>query len=301
MLIRYQKAYTVALCFFLLLPHTCVNAQQDWQIKSSINLANASYIDSPQLDKQQSKGLKADISSGTYGSTIGFQRTVINLQPTTYQPAQNQDNWLFSIYSHHPSSALQGNLTYKLDTHQVQSSNPQQANIHAFAPQISWTSSQLPFAIELSAADSHYPDMTTVTQYGAAMRWGFNQHQDWLELRSYRIQNSANTPNQLPQQTLGHEVRLTHLSQCTWAGAPKAITIGLERGEKIFHVDMLTQSIYNLPMVNKGGQQITATWAVTPKTELAIQFKQNKYASYFNGQASDFKLNQLSTQATFAW
>ena len=276
--------------------NTCAFSQQDWRIQSDINLAKSNYSNSQVLDQQKSKGIRLDFDRGDIGSTLGFQNTRIDLLPVLNQPQQNQDNWLGSIYKRFPVASLSGQVTLKLDAHHLRSSDPTQANIHVIAPQASWTSAQLPLGLDLSLAHSSYPTMPTVKQYGLAARWGFNQRQDWLEIRQYRIQKLDPIYALGNQDTQAHEIRLTHLFTPNTSWQPKRISVALERGEKIFFVDMQSQTVYNMSMLNKGGHSVASTWSIRPKVDFTLQFNQNKYS-----QRNDFTLTTVSAQTSIGW
>lgn len=271
-------------------------SQPDWSVQSAINFAKSNYNNSQDLDQQKSSGIRLDFDRGDIGSTLGFQKTRIDLRPSLNQPQQNQDNWLGSIYKRFPVASLPGQVALKLDTHHLRSSAPTQANIHVLAPQASWTSAQLPLGLDLSLAHSNYPTMPTVKQYGVAARWGFNQLQDWLEFRQYRILNLDVTQALGNRDTQAHEIRLTHLLNPNTSWQPKRISVALERGEKIFFVDMQSQTVYNMTMLNKGGHSVTSTWPIQPKIDFTLQFNQNKYSL-----RNDFTLTTISAQMAITW
>jgi hypothetical protein len=78
--------------------------------------------------------------------------------------------------------------------------------------------------------------------------------------------------------------------------------LGLERGKKFHAVDMVTQTVYNLPMLNEGGENITASWKVNSRTELNIQASRNRYFSEPTPlPAHRFMLSTLSAQLATAW
>jgi len=72
--------------------------------------------------------------------------------------------------------------------------------------------------------------------------------------------------------------------------------MGLERGEKIFFVDMQSQTVYNMTMLNKGGHSVASTWSIQPKIDFTLQFNQNTY-----NLSNDFKLTTVSAQSSIGW
>jgi hypothetical protein len=83
-------------------------------------------------------------------------------------------------------------------------------------------------------------------------------------------------------------------------GIPNSLTLGLERGKKVYGVDMQTQTVYNLPMVNEGGESLAATWTLTRQTNLSLQANSTRYYSELVS-AHKFKLNTLSAQLATSW
>jgi hypothetical protein len=83
---------------------------------------------------------------------------------------------------------------------------------------------------------------------------------------------------------------------------PSSVTIGIERGKKFHTVDMLTQTVYNLPMVNEGGENMAAMWKVTPSSDLRVQASKTHYfAEPTPLPAHRFTLSSFSAQLVTAW
>lgn len=63
---------------------------------------------------------------------------------------------------------------------------------------------------------------------------------------------------------------------------------------------MASQTVYNLPMLNEGGENIAANWKLGPKTDFNLQFIKTRY--YAESVASHrFTLSTLSAQIVTAW
>lgn len=287
---------SIGIFIALAITSPCAFSQQDWQIKSEINIAQGSYHNSQALDHQNSRGARLSFDHGGSGGTLGFQGTRIDLLSSLNQPQQTQENWLASVYTSYPTTNLAGQITFRVDSHHLHSSAQDQANAHIVAPQVSWSSLNLPLALEISTAHSNYPAMPTIKQYGIAARYGFNEQQDWLEIREYRIQDLDANQVFGRLSTLSHEIRLTHLfiPQSKWQ--PKRITVGMEKGEKVFFVDMQSQTVYNMRMLNNGGHSVTSNWQVNTKIDFTLQVNKNKYC-----QPNDFTLTTISAQTSITW
>ena len=100
--------------------------------------------------------------------------------------------------------------------------------------------------------------------------------------------------------TQATDIKLTHFLSAGTRWAPSALTLGIERGKRIYVVDMATQTVYNLPMRNEGGENIAATWRLNSKTNLSLQFSKTKYLSSIP-LTHQFTLNSLSAQIVTAW
>ncbi len=85
------------------------------------------------------------------------------------------------------------------------------------------------------------------------------------------------------------------------AGAPVSVTVGVgERGQKIYALDVNTQSIHNMPMLSQGGESIAASWKLSSQTPL------NMLLSQYNDTADlpfthRFRLRTAGFQVAKAW
>lgn len=299
-LLQHHSA-TATICVSLTLANTASHAQEDWQLQTGISLATGRYTNSSLLKNQITKGIRADLQSSTQGAAFGYQNTYINFQEAIKQPQQIQESWMLSTYISQVSPELQGQITYKIDTHHVSDKSAKQADIFILAPQVSWTSYEHPLSLSISTAHSKYQNMSTIRQYGAAIGLGFNNHQDWIELREYLIANLPPEKAEHRTHTIGKEIRLTHITNEISSWCPSRITLAIEFGEKIYYVDMTTQSVFNIPILNRGGQSITAMWQLNTRINFTTQLNQNRYSSSLNGSHNNTRLTTASIQTAYAW
>jgi hypothetical protein len=96
------------------------------------------------------------------------------------------------------------------------------------------------------------------------------------------------------------DFRLTHLVQSPSPWVPQSVTLGLERGKKIYFVDAVTQTVHNLPMRNDGGESVAAVWRFSQSSQLKFQLQQTHYFSN-DYTAHDFSLKTLSAQISRDW
>jgi hypothetical protein len=282
------------------------SAQDAWQFNSSITAMTGHYVDSLTMNNQQ--GLGARISgekSKSWGFTAGLQSTRIDMAPISPASTQNQDNWLLSGYAHKPSIMLPGRWTFQLDAHQVHN-DAQQSNtsdVHSFAQQITWLSYTQPLKVDFSYASSNYKNTpATIHQFSSAIAYGFNDATDWLQVRSYAINNLTTSEALGQSSSRATDFKLTHFLKSQYKWAPTNVTVGLERGKRIYVLDMASQTLYNLPMLNEGGENIAANWKLSPKTDLNLQFSQTRYYAIPTHLPSHrFTLGTLSAQIATTW
>jgi hypothetical protein len=280
------------------------SAQDAWQFNSSITAMTGHYTDSLIMNNQRGLGVRvAGERNKSLGFTVGLQSTRIDMAPMTQVSTQNQDNWLLSGYAHKPSIMLPGRWTFQLDAHQVHNdaSGSNTSDVRSFAPQVTWLSYTQPLKVDFSYANSHYKNTpANIHQFSSAIAYGFNDATDWLQVRSYAINNLTTSEALGQSSTRATDFKLTHFLKTQYKWAPTNVTVGLERGKRIYVVDMASQTVYNLPMLNEGGENIAANWKLSPKTDLNLQFSKTRYYSE-SVAAHRFTLSTLSAQIATAW
>ena len=264
------------------------------------------YADSLTMNNQRGLGVRVmGEMNKSLGFTVGLQSTRIDMAPITQVSTQNQDNWLLSGYAHKPSNMLPGRWTFQLDAHQVHNDALQSntSHVRAIAPQITWLSYTQPLKVDFSYAASNYKDTpATIHQISSAIAYGFNDATDWLQVRSYAINNLTASEALGQSSTRATDFKLTHFLKAQHKWAPAHVTVGLERGKRIYVVDMASQTVYNLPMLNEGGENIAASWKLGTKTDLNLQFSKTRYFSDPTPLPSHrFTLSTLSAQIATAW
>jgi len=284
-------------------------AQDDWKLSTALTTMTGNYKDAMTMNHQHGNGLRL---TGEYqqqwGITAGLQSTRINMKPITQTATQDQDNWLLSGYAHIPSTFQPGRWTLQLDGHQINNDAKvgNSDGVRVIAPQVSWLSTHRPIKLDLGYARSSYRDNATIHQLSAGIGFGFNHQQNWAQIRGYAIHNLD------PNYALGHtntraaEFKLTQFLPRDIRFVPTSITLGVETGKKIFGVDMLTQTVYNLPMVNKGSENIAASWQLSSSTDLTLFASKTRYfatSTIYSPYlpAHNFTLSTLSAQLATAW
>jgi hypothetical protein len=280
-------------------------AENDWKFNTAITAMTGNYTDSLTMNSQHGTGLRlVGAYKDQWGITAGLQSTRINMAPITQTSTQNQDNWLISAHKHAPSNDGTGRWTFRIDTHMINNDTRvgDSDGVRVIAPQVSWLSYTLPLKLDLSYARSAYKGSANTNQISSGIGWGFNQNQNWIQARSIIVSN-LNPEHSLGQSsTHGADFKLTQFLAPRSGWTPTSITLGLERGKKFHEVDMLSQTVYNLPMRNEGGENIAASWKISGQSEFNIQASRNRYFAAPSPLPSHrFTLSTFSEQIVTTW
>lgn len=285
---------------------TLALSQEGWQLNSALTAMSGHYDGAQTMNNQDGLGIKVSGEKDkTWGFTASLQSTKIDMNRFMPKPTQNQDNWLLSGFMHTPSHVLPGRWTFQLDSHRVTNDATQNisSDVSVIAPQVTWLSYSQPLKLDLSYANSRYKDTALVRQFSASIAYGFNQAKDWLQVRSYAITNLEPASALGQSSTRAMDVKLTHIMDSRSTFAPQSLTFGIEHGKRIYVVDMPTQTVYNLPMLNEGGESVTGTWKLSSKTDLSLQYSKTRYFSNVPTapSAHHFTLGTLSAQTATTW
>lgn len=282
-------------------------AQDRWKFYNSLAVMYGQYDNALLMDKQN--GISVHVSGDCLnqaGFRVGVQSTKINLNQVyglSSADQQNQENYLLSIYLNQAFKDLPGYLTFKLDAHQAHNNSSNSfSHAQALAPEIEWLSNTQKFRINWSYANSRYVNLKPVHQVSTGFSYRMNNDKDIVSGRVYHIRNLE------PNMTLGHdrlvssEVRFTHLLSHRNPIIPNAISIGLENGRKILNIDMATQVIYNLPIMQIGGETVSATWKVDKESSVTLLAGRSRYLfSPIASIENKFSLTIFSAQLSTAW
>lgn len=263
------------------------------------------YTDSLTMNSQHGTGIRLTAThNNQWGISAGLQTTRINMAPITQTSTQNQENWLLSAFFNAPSITWPGRWTIQLDTHHIYNDTQtgDSNGVRVIAPQLSWLSYSSPLKLDLGYASSSYKGSANAHQISPGIGFGFNQNQNWFQARAYIINNLEPTHALGQSATHGTDFKLTQFLRSSSAWIPSSVTLGLERGKKFHAVDIITQTTYNLPMVNEGGENIAATWKVSPSSDVSIQASRNRYFADPSPLAPHrFTLSTFSAQLATAW
>jgi hypothetical protein len=278
-------------------------AQELWTFKGAVQGMTGHYASSQTLARQHGTGIRIDGEfNQAWGLTGSVQTTRIHMQPIVPTATQSQDNWMLSGHVHVLSDQLPGRWRWQLDAHQIHNNDitGQSDGVRVLAPHVTWHSATHPLKLDMGYATSHYKDTPAHHQWSYGLDFGFNQQQNWLQLRGDSLRHLTPATALGEKSTQATELSLTHFLSTPHFLLPRRVTVGVERGQKIYFVDIPTQTVYNLPYLNQGGEKIAATWMLNPTTQLSWVASQSRYLS--NVPATHhFKLTTLAAQLTWAW
>lgn len=280
---------------------TC--AQSGWEFNSALSVMAGELTDPIILKNQNGQGIRImGEKNQTWGMAAGIHTTRMNMQANVPVSRQNQDNWMLSGWGHAISTSLPGRLTLQLDAYKTTNDSTEtiSSDVLTWAPKITWVSSGHPLKMDLSYAHSRYKNTDPIHQISASLAYGFNDAKDWIQVRGYLIDNLNPVHAVGYSQTQALDVKWTHFLGHSSAWLPVSMTLGLERGQKIYTLDVDKQYIYNLPMLNQGGENIAAQWNIGHKATLQAMLSKNKYLAD-QPFKRDFMFTTLGVQVSKSW
>jgi hypothetical protein len=255
------------------------------------------------MQKQQGKGVRIKGEKDQHwGLAMGYQSSNIDLQPIVPSPRQNQDDWRLSSFVHMPSSLVPGKVTLQMDVYRTLI-NPDQSpssDVLTWVPQIIWQSQALPLKLDFSYAHSVYQKTERVHQISTGLTYGFNNYQNWVQVRGYYIDNLKSMGIQDKDNAFSADIKLTHILNATSPLIPASVTVGLERGKKIYYADLTTQTLQNAPLMNEKSENIAANWKVSNQTNFDIYWVRNKYIAYQPFERH-IRLSTLGVKVNKSW
>jgi hypothetical protein len=268
---------------------------ETWTVKATPSLMLGSYSGSQARNKISEAGmtLAADyLEQG--GVTVGYSNTRVNMKNAT---TTNQNNVLASGRMNFWPDSLTGRVTVRLDVHDVTGN----ANaLTAYAPQLSWLSSDSMVYADIGYANSKYKNNgLRINQFTPTVGFGFNGGSDWLQLRSYLISGLTPALAANKSSTTSLDANWTHFLAAGDALMPASVTLGLSSGEKIYAVDMDAQSVANLADLSKGSANLAATWNVNKDTKFFAFVGQSRYTDV--ALNNNYKLNVLYGNLSVSW
>lgn len=298
-----KKHKVIKLLLLVSLTPTAAVAEDAWQVQSSLIGFSGHYTDSFVLKKQQGKSLRIKAEKDqNWGLAVGYQSSNIDLQPVIPSPQQNQDDWLISTFAHMPTTWMPGKLTLQMDFYRIMNNAEQSKtnNVRAFVPQIIWESHELPLKMDFSYSNSDYKNGARVHQVSTGLAYGFNNYKNWIQVRTYYLDNLKTLGTYEKNNEISTDVKLTQIFNGTSPLIPASVTVGMEFGKKIYYVDVTSQTLQNAPLMNKEGKNIAVNWRVSDRTNFDLFYNQNAYHAY-EPWKHQLKLNTAGVKINRTW
>jgi hypothetical protein len=283
---------------------TC-SAEDSWSFDASTMSMAGKYCDSQLLDKQFGLGFKLNAEyDKSVGATAGVRTTQLNLVQQNGFDSINQTDWLISAHLHTPINSISTRLTLSFDSHKIKNNDPngRSDDVIVFAPQVALMSYEYPLTIDMSYAKSNYRNSLNVNQFSTGMNYGFNNKLNYLNLQIYKI--LVKDPTVYSRNFNSYELKVTHIIESAKGLSPNLITISSDQGDRLFQVNMLTQTVNNLSMINRGGESIALTWVLSDKTKFSAELRKNRYRSAIETPGvnlTNFSLANVGIQFTKKW
>jgi len=276
---------------------------ESWKLNGAISSMTGSYQASMVMNNQRSVGMSfGGEFEQHWGFSGGVQTTRIDLTALSPTPTQKQDNWSISGHWHEPSEFEPGRWTFQLNGHKIYSTDVSGISDGArvIVPKVTWLSYTNPLKLDMSYAVSSYRNIPAIHQYSAGVGMGINGQKNWLEIHHHYINGLI--PTQVFDRTYTHatDIQITQKISSSSKFVPSTITLGFETGQRIYNIDTATQTVYNLPMLNKGGRNISANWELSPTEKVVLYSARSKYSAA-EPFLHNFNLNTLGFQYLTSW
>jgi hypothetical protein len=270
-------------------------AADTWTLRATPSLMQGSYSGSQTRNKISDTGITLATDYLEQGGvTVGYSNTRVDMKNA---PTTNQNNVLASGRMNFWPDSLGGRLTARLDAHNIT------GNINAltaFAPQVSWLSTNNMLYADIGYANSRYKNNgLRINQFTPTVGFGFNEGSDWLQLRSYLIRGLTPALAANKSSTTSLDANWTHFLAPGNALKPASVTLGISTGEKIYAVDMDAQSVANLADLGKGSANLAAAWNINKNTKFFALLGQSRYTDV--ALNNNYKLNVLYGNLSVSW
>jgi hypothetical protein len=278
-------------------------AGNEWKFNTDMSVMTGQFTDSYVLKDQSGQGIRfVGEKNQDWGVAGGMHATRIDMQANVPAPRQHQDNWMLSGWMHTHSTSVPGRWTLQLDAYKTSNDaiNSISGDVITLAPKITWAAFGQPLKLDWSYAHSKYKNTEPVYQISGSLAYGFNDRKDWIQVRSYFIDNLNPVLAMGKSRTKAVDIKLMHFLQPSSVWSPAGVALGLERGQKIYSLDVDKQFIYNLPMLNQGGENIAVHWNMSQQTTLHAMLSKNKYTAEQPFKHS-FMLTSLAVQIAKSW
>lgn len=274
----------------------------EWELGTITTATTGRYARADAIDSQMGIGLRLNAENDQkWGVAIGVLDTNIDMSNSSGLPKQNQKNWLFSMHNNKPSSYYPGHWVLQLDTHWIESSDKVSDGVQAIAPKLAWFSHSYPIKFEISHAASRYRDTPTVQQNSISLGVGLNNQRNWLEIQRTHIYGLSRSNALGLDKTKATDLLFTQkIHNTPNEFVPNTLTLGRQFGQRIYNVDMNSQLVYNLPMLNKGGVSVSTSWLFDSKNEIRFHISHTNYEAQYPS-THEFTLNTFTFQYLAPW
>lgn len=281
----------------------------DWTFNLTPQWTYGAYQNSPVRSSFQDTGVvfsarhqdRSGIAAGITHTDLRFKTSI---------PTLRQDAFYFSGHFKYMPEAdvLPGSLTLRGDVHQVNNNDATNETNQVFAigPQIAYLGHGKSEYFDLGYTHTRYgkshlgnPSLN-VRQWTPTAGFGFNQGEDWVQLRIYgiRFDSSARTRN----------LSGTHALEAKWmhylkqgGRAPDQVQVSALLGKRMYAIDGDAAVVFNIPDLQKGSLSAMAQWQVTSGMRWLLSGGYSRYETLAGGASTVYSASSLYTGLNVQW
>ncbi|MGQ0708659.1 MAG: hypothetical protein ACT4NV_02810 [Rhodoferax sp.] len=224
------------------------------------------------------RGLSLSAEYGTTGGiSLGWNNAYVAFHSGAY--TDQYSNSLSGHYNFAIPSAP-GRWSARLDLHGIHNNDASgdTDKVRALAPQVSWASTDGQLYADLGYARTLYQNDLSATQYTPTFGFALNDSYDWVQLRGYFISGLSPARAAGKSSTTATEIKWTHYtSGSDFALMPASFSVGLLGGERLYAVDMDSQSVSNLADIHTGTANLGMVWKLGKQANLFVLVGQARF------------------------
>lgn len=246
---------------------TNVYAGEHWYVDATVDAKAGRYSDSILRDNFYSASVWLNIDYlDKYSFAFAYNNLTINFKDAgsgEFDITQDAFAGRFQYYFY--NDTLGGKITTQLVAHSI--TNNARAAVAAdeviiIAPKLAYMSYEKDLAIDIEYAWSDYSNNSSliIEQLTPSIGFGFNQNNDWIQLKAYLITSSDKNLSQNEDSLTSASIKWQHWFNPGPVFGAHNFFIDVLAGERIFAVDNESFSVYNLEGVQQGSVLLGLGW-----------------------------------------
>lgn len=286
------KRILLSALFFSSIFATSVYADERWYVSATANGMAGNYSDSELRDRFYSASAWLNVDYLDYYSVaLAYNNLRINFKGAdagefdTGRFDITQDAFAGRFQYYFYNDTLAGKITTQLVAHSI--TNDARAAVAAdaiiiIAPKLAYMSYEKDLAMGLEYAWSDYSNNRSfiIQQLTPSIGFGFNQNNDWIQIKAYLITSSDKKLSQNEDSLASASIKWQHWFNPGPVFAAHNLFIDVLAGERIFAVDNESFSVYNLEDVQQGSVLLGLGWRPGEDFDITAIAGVEKYNTY---------------------